>query len=305
MSTPSDPTPWQSGATDAVEGRLHADAHRAVGGTLNLIREFSRVSQELDPTTTQDRIVKRLVFLSYDLQMHVAEGASEHERLSVLNRFFFDTHRFKCSAEPTRLTETCESFRLNRVLADRLGAGSVLSLIYAYLAERIGVRLEFVDLKPASFLKWTEKTSSKPRPRYIDMTRSGAILTDDELIETLHTRFKMLSICHANVLEPYAFENYLCDYLHDLKKSLVASGDPEHLLFIQDTLISYQPSNLQLLAERALLHRRIGNFKSALSDLKRYFAFHERSKSPVEFVSLYEELTQLLERHKTSIDVLD
>ena len=288
--------------------RLTADANRAVGGALNLIREFSRINFELDASVSLDRLVKRVLFLAYELQALIDSGTnsasdttfSERDRLDLLNQFLFKQKSFRCMSEALNTDDPSVVYRLNHILSERAGSATVIALIYAFLAERIGIHLEFVDLKPTSFLKWTERTKSKPRPCYIDIARDGAILSDDELIETLHSRFHFpeSSICNASVLEAFTFETYLCDYLRDLKKSLRRTGDPEDLLIIQNTLISYQPSDLQLLGERAVLHRRLGNFKSALSDLKRFFAFHEKEKSPPEFVELYDELTQLLERNR-------
>lgn len=291
--------------------RLIADANRAVGGALNLIREFSRINFELDSSVSLERLVKRVLFLAYELQSLIESQPSvefsERDKLALLNQFLFKQKNFRCVTEPLKADDPSVVYRLNHILTERAGSATVIALIYAFLAEKIGIHLEFVDLKPTSFLKWTERTKTKPRPCYIDITRDGAILSDDELIEVLHSRFNFpeSSICHASVLEAFTFETYLCDYLKDLKKSLARTCDPEDLLIIQNTLISYQPSNLQLLGERAVLHRRIGNFKSALSDLKRFFAFHDKEKSPPEFVDLYEELTQLLERNKVSIEVLE
>ena len=282
--------------------RLHADVHRAVGGTLNLIRELARVSHHLDGTIPAEWMVKRMQFLSYELQAHLhlndhkygSKNDSESERLAALNRFFFGEQGFKCLSEPFRLPEPSSAYRLSHVLTSREGAAPVLELLYAFLAERIGVSLDFVDLKPTCFLRWRDGG----RSRFIDITRSGSTLSSDELIETLHTRFKLTSFCNASLLEIYSFESYLCEYLRELRQSLGPVADPESLLFIQDTLIAYQPSNLNLIGERALLHRRLGNFKSSLSDLKRYFAFHDRSRAPRELVDLHRELTDLLEKRQ-------
>ena len=288
-------------AETRLQDRLRADVHRAVGGTLNLIRELSRISQNLDEAIAAEWMVKRVQFLSYELQSLIPDDATAAERLEAVNKFFFKQKRFQCINDPSKLREPSEAFRLSRVLADRAGAAKVLSLLYAFLAERVGVELSFVDLKPVCFLKW----SDDGRSRFIDLTRSGATLSTEKVIETLHTRFKMTSYCNASLCEPYAFEAFLADYIGELKRVLGGKADPEHLLILQNVLISYKPSDLVLLGERALLHRRLGNFKSALADLKRYFSFHEKAKAPAELGQLHDELTTLLERNKTSIEVLD
>ena len=279
--------------------RQHADAHRAAGGCHNLIREISRISHELEPSVPSDWMVKRSLFFAYELVSRIKGAESERDRLAMLNCFVFEEKRFECIADPTRLKEPREAYCFSSVLTKRMGAPTVLALIYAFLADRIGVKLEFVDLKPTCFLKWTDQNG---RSRFIDISRAGATLSSDELIETLHSRFQMTTLAHSSLLETLSFEAYLTEYLGALRQTLMMLNEPAKLLFIQNTLIAYQPSNLLFLAERAVLYRRLGNFKSALSDLKRFFAFYEREKAPQDLVKLYDELNAWFENFNRQIE---
>lgn len=274
--------------------RLSADVNRAVGGNLNLIREISRLSHELDPEMPTDWMIKRTQFFAYELASILPEGLDERERLSFLNGFFFDRKCFKCLTDSASLSRPSDAFRMSRVLAARAGSPMVLALIYAFLAERIEVRLEFVDLKSAWFLCWKDGA----RSRYIDITRGGAMLSSDELIAVMQSRCSEgQDNAASSLLETLTFEKFLVAYITDLKRALSGYDlDPAKLLFLQNALIVYQPSNLLLLGDRAILHRKLGNFKSALSDLKRFFAFHDRERAPGELVRLHDELVTLLNR---------
>lgn len=286
---------------DTYSERLRADTHRVVGGSLNLIRELARISQHIEGRLAAEWIVKRVQFFAYELQAHCNATAPKSERLALLNRFFFEDKSFSCVTDLALCKDPSEAFTLGPVLSERSGIPSVIALLYGFLAERIGVSLEFVDFKPRCFLKW----SDDGRSRYIDINRRGVTLTSDELIEMMHTRFQMTAVCPVNLLETYSFESYLSDYIAALKTALIPRNEPLTLLYLQNILIAYQPSNLQLLAERARLHRQVGNFKSALSDLKRFFAFFERSKAPIELQQLHDELVQLFERQKMNIELID
>ncbi len=268
--------------------RLSADVHRAVGGTLNMVREVARLSFELDPEMPLDWMIKRTQFFAYELAMCLPpECESERDRLAFLNRFLFDSKCFKCITEMSRLTRPSDAFRLSRVLAARAGSPMVLSLIYAFLAERLGITLEFVDFNPSWFLRW----SDEGRSRYIDVSRQGATIGAEELMEQMQDRYATASF------EPLTFDRFVIAYISDLKSTLTGfDAQLEKVLFLQNALIAYQPSNLQLLTERASLNRRLGHFKSALSDLKRYFAFHDRERAPSEVVRLHDELVALLDR---------
>jgi regulator of sirC expression with transglutaminase-like and TPR domain len=268
--------------------RLSADVHRAVGGTLNMIREVARVSCELDSEMPIEWMIKRTQFFAYELASRLpAECESERDRLAYLNRFLFGAKCFKCLTEISHLTRPSDAFRLSRVLAARAGSPMMLSLLYAFLAEKLGVTLEFIDFNPAWFLRWTEDG----RSRYIDVTHGGASIGAEELMEQMHERYAAAS------LEPLTFDRFMIAYISDLKSALASfDAQADKLLFLQNALIAYQPSNLQLLTERAALNRRLGNFKTALSDLKRYFAFNDRERAPAEVVRLHDELVALLER---------
>jgi regulator of sirC expression with transglutaminase-like and TPR domain len=325
-SGPSNGHPLGAETNEACQGvdslglRLRADVNRAVGGLLNLVRELSRVSALVATEATSERIVKRIQFFTYEIRslLPASTNLCERDRLSILNRFFFEEKGFRClpTAEkhtPGAATIGGEAYLLNQVLANRAGAPLAIALLYAYMAEHMGVTLEFVDLYPSCFLKWNEAG----RSRFIDVSRGGSTLSSDELIELLQERFSpenstsapsvpvTPTLLAARLGETLTFETFVADYLTQLKVALDPIPDAEHALILQNTLISYQPSNLALLGERAILHRRLGNFKSALADLKRYFAFHEREKAPKELVALHDDLLRLLDRSKSSVELLD
>ncbi len=272
--------------------RFRVDVRRTVGGAQNLLREVCRISTRLDTSVTYERALKRAQFLAYELQSVTVPEDTESERLDILNRFFFEEKGFRCL--PQSESDSAAAYLFHQVIARRAGAPLVLSLLYAFLADSVGVKLDFVDLNPTCFLRWNDGG----RSRFIDLTRNGRTLTNDELLETLHSRFKITSLPASTVFETLAFENYITDYVMALKKTVDPVRDPENLLFLQNTLITYQPSELPLVGERALLHRRLGNFKLALADLKRYFAFQDRSRAPMDLVHLYDEMLRLLSPDK-------
>jgi regulator of sirC expression with transglutaminase-like and TPR domain len=269
---------------DGYRERLRADVHRAVGGSLNLVRELSRISSQVDSSVPFEWMVKRTQFFAYELQTFVVPNASAEARLALLNQFFFEKKKFRCSERPFHAAAKPASLLLSQVLSGRTGSPTVIALLYTLLAEHIGLELEFVDLRKTCFLRWNENG----RTKYIDVSRNGSLLSSEELIETL---------CES-LLEVYSFESFLCQYVCDLKLSLRSENNLEKLLFLQNTLISYQPSNVHLLGERALLHRQMGNLKNALSDLKRYFTFCDRDRSPNELLKLFDELVAVLKVQK-------
>ncbi len=261
-------------------------------GALRELREMSRLSYELDPSVPTEWMIKRVQFFAYELEASIDDSFTEHRKLSALNVFFFQKKKFQVVADPMLGSEPWSSFVLSHVLTARAGSPTVIALLYSILAKHLSIPLELVDLKPASYLRWVDSG----RARYIDITRGGAACSTDELLEVLHARFQSDSLISANLLESYSPETYLVEYVLELRASLRLYGDPEKLLYLQNFLISLQPNNFNLLGERAVLHRQIGNFKSALLDLKRYFSFFERERAPEDLVELHDDLVEMLER---------
>lgn len=266
-----------------------------------MLKEMSAISAQLDPGIGADWMVKRVQFMAYELRTHTPYEASPFELCEILNDYFFEQKGFSAVAKIHEAKDPLTCLLLQRVLSSRTGAPVVLSLIYSFLATQIGLKLEFVDLRPTCFLKCVVDGAS----HYIDMNGRGRILSSEAMLECLHSRVHMKAIPAAALLEPVSMERYLSEYLTMLKMEYVRRSNHESLLTIQNALMAQQPSSLQLLAERALLYRRLGHFKQALADLKRYFSFQEKETAPIEVLTVFNELTELVDRQKTTIQLID
>jgi regulator of sirC expression with transglutaminase-like and TPR domain len=266
-----------------------------------MLKEMSAISAQLDPGVGADWMLKRVQFMAYELRSHTPLEATAFELCETLNDYFFKQKGFKSIPKISEAKDPLACLLLQRVLSSRVGSPAVLSLIYSFLATQIGLKLEFVDLRPTCFLKFVENGNS----HYVDMNGEGRVLTSEALLESLHLRIQMKAIPKEALLEPVSVERFLCEYLGSLKSEYIRRSNLESLLIIQNALLAQQPSSLQLLAERALLYRRLGHFKQALSDLKRYFSFHDKETAPSEVLTVFHELTELVERQKTTIQLLD
>jgi regulator of sirC expression with transglutaminase-like and TPR domain len=282
---PANPDHWS-------RDRLHADVNRAVGGSLNLIREFSRLSFEIDSATSVDWMIRRTQFFAYELQTLIRDENTEREKIALLNAYFFDMKKFRCIEDLSRTRPVLNTVHFGRALVDRSGSPVLIAVLYKYFAEHIGVQLEVVDFHPTRFLRWYENG----RARFVDILREGDLLSSEQLIECLHDKFSAMDASAHSILEVSRFELILSHYIGDLKTAIGAAEDFAKLLFLQNTLVSYQPSNVELLAERAFLHRKVGQFKNALSDLKRYFAFYDKARAPRDLVELHDDLLRITGR---------
>jgi regulator of sirC expression with transglutaminase-like and TPR domain len=266
-----------------------------------MLKEMSFVGSQLEQGISADWVTKRIQFMSYELRAEAPSQASAFDLCHTLNTYFFGVKEFATLSPRSTEKESFQSLLLHRVLSSRVGSPVVLSVIYSYLGAQVGLKLEFVDLRPTCFLKFMVDGVS----HYIDLGARGRVLSSGEMLDLLHDRFHMTAIPREALLEPVSVARFMTEYLSMLKSEYVRRAELDGLLMIQNALLGHQPSSLSLLAERALLYRRLGHFKQALADLKRYFSFHEKETAPIEVLSVFNELTELVERQKTSIDIVE
>lgn len=346
--------------------RMHANVQRMVGGVSGLVREICRINSSLEQITTAPlandleakaqaksvasdgaRVFKRALFMAYELEHRLSAtdpsaaeaptmiGAANSPRakLAELNRYFFVELGFTVGNLPERSQHSLAPLNLERVMIERTGAAATVALLYGFLAERIGISLEFVKIAPQIYLRFndleqdattedaTEDTvedsaedaiappirrrasqtfnqnKSFGVARFIDLSRGGKVLGSHELIEIVQSKFAANDARH-DLLGSHSFESFVVQYLEQAKSQLCFHHEAEKLLFLQNNLIAYQPSAIQLLAERALISRRLGLRREALRDLKRYFTFFDKASAPSELVTLFDELNSRVQTKK-------
>jgi regulator of sirC expression with transglutaminase-like and TPR domain len=262
-----------------------------------LLRELSRISQAFDPTLPADWMVKRVQFFAYELMSLVGHpGSSDSlsksvralsviDRVKVLNRFFFEQKGFSCRPIATGRTE---DWLLHEVISRRTGSPPVIALLYVLLAERLGLETDWVTL-PASSARAVLRIADSPRSHHIDLTAGGRLLDDQDLLDLIALE---PNLDGKDGTRPAVA--FLVDYIKNLKATIDLESQPNRALFLQDLLVAWVPSDLRLLAERAQIHRRLGNLSVAWNDLKRYFSFFEKDHAPDEIRALFGELEERL-----------
>ena len=251
-----------------------------------LINEICEICTRVEPDVKASSVMRRLQFLGYELTAMVGQHDSTPQKLDTLNRFFFDVKDFSVPQEPN-FFDPLSIHLLNRVLNSRIGSSRTLAMVYRYLGEQIGLKFEFVDLQPHCYLKHVENGISK----FVDFSRRGQSLTSDELLETLQSRAKS-QIELASLCESVGADHFVVEYLMVLKSAYQERSNVEPLLMVQNWILEYQPSNMMIIGERAVLLNHLGHYRNAFADLKRYFSFADRNSAPKELVVLFEDLTR-------------
>lgn len=236
--------------------------------------------------------MRRLQFLGFELTAMISPDDSTSRKLETLNRFFFELKEFSVPIDAS-FHDPLSLHLLNRVLNTRVGSSRTLSMVYRYLGEQIGLKFEFVDLQPNCYLKHVENGQSK----FVDFGRKGTTLSSDQLIESLQARAQATHQSKAEIAtlcESVGADHFIVEYLMVLKGAYQDRSNVEPLLMVQNWILEYQPSNMTVMGERALLLNHLGHYRNAFADLKRYFSFADRNAAPKELVVLFDELSRRL-----------
>jgi regulator of sirC expression with transglutaminase-like and TPR domain len=107
-------------------------------------------------------------------------------------------------------------------------------------------------------------------------------LSDQELIQVLNRS--------ASNLEVWSAKQLIVQYLELLMHAFQTSQNLPLLHVIYNLMLQMDDTNTSVLGQRALLRQKLGFNRDALSDLKRYFSFVERTQAPSELQQAWMEL---------------
>jgi regulator of sirC expression with transglutaminase-like and TPR domain len=290
------------------------DSHTWLGP----LREYARISTAIrtvlrgdkssDVRTdvdshTSDAAERRIKFLEWEIatliEKHRPFIASASELLNVV---FFRELRFALCDRSIMRRLDGDGALFDTVLASRLGPSTLMAILYSWIAEMVAraygdacdfARVELVQATPTEVV------------RIISRKNTGAVwLVDLSLQGKRVSEEKWSSWCSAPNSNGFCRISWvqglvrsLTELFKLLEKMPVMSLELlSAQLYVLDRIIALQPSETSRWAERAMLNTRRGDRSSALDDLKRFFAFHERETAPTAIVSLFDEL-----RDSTSI----
>lgn len=252
-----------------------------------LLPELTKINKLLNTNTDLDSVHRRFQFLIYEFNSLQFCPTSNLDKIKVLNEFIFQKKHFVLDS-PTTNQNSLNSYLIEDALKFKKSSPHILSLIYSILARELNLEVAFVDLKPQCFLKVKDSNNTY----FIDLSRYGQILSSQELLEKISTGLKDIDQLSERICEVLDVKNFLITYLKNLRKNLSLDSQTEDLLKIQNELLQYLPTQLNLIGERALIHYKLNMLRNSILDLKRYFAFQSKENAPTHLVKLYQELTE-------------
>lgn len=275
------------------------------GSWLGPLKEYARISSAVRPglrpitgsSDSRDTTEKRLHFLAWETEALIEKlkpsFPSAHD---LVNEIVFQQLKFRVAAESGRFESA--DILVDTVLARREGPRAVLSLLYVWIAELVMKAYEGrSDFSRVEMVNGTPTEVVRVIPRdddgsvwLVDLSRQGERIPEEVWSSWCATSADASS--GFSKLSPVqGLIRCLTELYRHLEKTASLSLDLlSAQLYVLDQIISLQPSETVRWAERAMINTRRGDRLSALDDLKRFFAFHDRETAPAAIVSLFDDL---------------
>lgn len=234
------------------------------------------VHSVLWPKENIEASFRQVQFMGFEI-LKSSEGLSEADRFEIMRRFIFENKGFQvCTANRKDVGE--DQVLLKCVLDNRMGHPLPVVFIFLYLAHFLDLPLALIQAKHHFLLKWVRSGKTL----YMDIYNECRALGDQELIQFLNRS--------SSNLEVWSAKQLFTQYLELLMQTFENGQNLPQLHVVYNLLLQIDDGNTDILGQRALLRQKLGYTREALSDLKRYFSFIERTHAPVEIQQAWIEL---------------
>ncbi len=234
------------------------------------------INSVLWPKDSVENTLRQVQFLGFNI-LKSCEGKCEADRWESLRTFIFDEKGFQISSARRQHVAEHEVL-MKDVLEERCGHPLPVVFLLLHLAHFLDLPVALIQARHHFLLKWVRSGKTI----YLDLFNEGRALNDQELI-------KVLNHSSSN-LEVWSAKQLMIQYLELLMHTFEGSQNLPQLHVIYNLMLQMDDSNTSVLGQRALLRHKLGFTREALSDLKRYFSFVEKSHAPVEIQQAWLEL---------------
>ncbi len=234
------------------------------------------INSILWPKESVETCFRHIQFLGYEV-LKACENQNEAERWETLRKLIFENKSFHITSNRTQEIFD-KDLLIKNVLDDRRGHPLPVVFLILHLAQVLDLPLALIQARHHFLLKWVRSGKTI----YLDLYNEGRALTDQELIQVLNRS--------ASNLEVWSAKQLMIQYLELLRGAFETSQNLPQLHVIYDLLLQIDDTNTAILGQRALLRQKLGFVKEAMSDLKRYFSFVERTHAPTELQQAWLEL---------------
>lgn len=165
--------------------------------TLNskdLLKGYFLISKYFYPDLEEERIMAQVDALKKEVWLELKQNMTPYEGAKVLSKVFFEVKNFSLNEDPVYFTD---SLCLNTLLDSGMGYPTAFSVLYAGIAQRLGLPLYGVNMPESMFLAYVSTKNKQTDDLknnvifYLNPLAVGAFFTDLSIKEHLEKAHPM------------------------------------------------------------------------------------------------------------------
>lgn len=217
-------------------------------------------------------------------------SASPLSNIEALNAYLFEEEKFAGNEE--EYDDPRNSF-LNDVLDRKKGIPITLSLVYAEIARRLGLRVVGVGFPGHFLVKYVVAPRSDDRALteeiladdiLVDPYHRGAILAREDCVALLKSHFGPEAEFHPDFLAASAPKEILARMLNNLKGSYFRRHNFPKVLTMIELALAIDPGSARDVRDRGMVYFAMKRYREALADFKTYLSLSPREDAGVQEV---------------------
>lgn len=216
-------------------------------------------------------------------------------KLEALNQVLFDKFGLEGKTDKYKqVIDDPERYYIDIVLKKKVGSPLAVTIIYAILAEQLGVDFEILTL-PASFFL---RVRDQEREVFVDCFDHGRFLTAEEFQKKLKTSMQRNRMISSSLYERVGVQQLVGKLIQQLKHIYILKGSAVEALRAVELLTVIFPGSPELTRDRGVLYCEMEYFSKAMDDLR----FYLKSRPNAEDVSEIRKLTTMLKGYREIVN---
>jgi len=229
--------------------------------------------------------------------LRLSARTSKMEKISELNRFFFEELGFHGNSEA--YYDPRNSY-ISDVLDRREGIPITLATLYLILGWKAGCPLHGINFPGHFLVEWRESSMDIAQNIYIDVFNGGKILTVDDLQERLRKNLgidqKLEPVFH---LQSAGIRGILHRTLGNLKTIHASQGLFDRALWTVEWMFLFKSNDWNSLRDKGLFSYSLGQYEQATICLETYL---EKTVKPADYSQIWQVLYAMKSHNKINLN---
>ena len=259
-----------------------------------LARAALLVAQAEYPLLDIDAYERRLQDMAETLTQQIARQPfppRARAMVQTINQLMFRELGFRGNVDHY---EDSRNLYLSDVLSERVGVPVTLAIVYAEVCQRAGLDVQPVGLPGHVVCRYTPADPTDEADELLlDVFNGGRVLTRHNCQELVRGAFGARVPFKEHYLANLLPRQVIQRLLHNLKAGALQRGDEDRAARAIDFLLTLYPWDLDEIRDRGMLRERLGELRSALSDLEQYVRYRAGARD----IQTVAETVRSLRRH--------